>query len=100
MRNEVDFLSGYAIGLAQHGSATFAHHHEARGKRAQLLKYPVLVRTGVLQDRVQGGNDRYAEVAQKRQNKTAAGAAINSVFMLKADHISIAKIQVIGCTTI
>jgi hypothetical protein len=44
---------------------------------------------------MQRGDDGNAQVSEQRQNKAAAGAAVNPVFVLKADHIRIAKIQVI-----
>ncbi len=41
-------------------------------------------------------DDRDAQVAQKRQDKTARRTAIDAVFVLQADHVGVAEIQVVG----
>ncbi len=54
------------------------------------------MRVGFLQDGVERGDDRNAQIAQQREDEAARRAAINSVFVLEADDVGVAEVQVVG----
>jgi len=93
VRDDIDLLPGHAVNLAQHFGAALAHHHEARGEHRQLVNHPALVRARIFKDRVKGSDNRYPQVAQKRQNKAARRAAINPVLMLQTNHVRVAEFR-------
>ena len=55
---------------------------------------------GLLQDRMELGNHRNMDMAQKRQDMLASWAAIDAKLVLEADDIRIGEIQEIGSAAI
>ncbi len=94
--DEINLLAVNVVDLPEHLRATFAHHHQTGGKTTELLDDALLVGAGMLQNGVERGDDRDAEIAQEGQDVAATGAAVDAVLMLEADDIGVAEIDVIG----
>ncbi len=92
VRDEIDLLLRHPVDLAQERDCPLAHHHQAAGQAAQFSHHRALFRVGVVEDGMQGGDERGLEVAPQGQDMASGRSPENAEFVLQADHIQILHI--------
>jgi hypothetical protein len=100
VRDQIDLLFGHAVDVAQEAGAALAHHHQPVGALDQFFHDAALIRIGLAQHGVQGGDDRHAQLAQQRQNVAARRAAEDAVFMLQANEVHVVAVEEISGASI
>jgi hypothetical protein len=93
MRDQINFFLRHPVCLVQKLYALRGHGHHTGGKPDDLAQDLPLLRAGALQHGVKGRDHRHLNVPQQPQQMTSAGATIDPVFMLHAQHIGTPKID-------
>ena len=96
MCDQVDLGVGYVVDFAQEDAGTLGHDDHAGRELADLTEHTALLGAGILEDGVQGGDDRHAQVAQQTDDMAAGRTAEDAVLVLEADDIGIGEIEEIG----
>ena len=76
--------------------AALRHDDHAGRELADLAEHPALFGAGVLEDGVQGGDDRHPQVAQQPYDVAAGRTAEDAKFVLEADDVGIGEVEEIG----
>jgi hypothetical protein len=88
----MSILSAGAVDLPQELAAALAHHNQPVGEFAQVEHHAVLVGVRLAQHRVQGRDDRHAQLAEQRQHVPSRRPAEDAVLVLQADQIHVVDV--------
>ena len=93
VRNDRNPARRDAIDLAQDLGGALAHHHDPIRQAADGADDLLLVLVGLLEDGVEGGDDRHAQVLQQADDIVARLAAIDAELVLEADGIDAVHVE-------
>ena len=91
--DQLDLLIRNVVHVAQQFNAPMGHHNQAVAKIRQLVHHRPLARIGFAEDRVKGGDDRHAQLAEQGEDVTARRAAEDSELVLEIDNVHIVDVQ-------
>jgi len=100
VRDQRNLRGRYPVDAGEELGRTRAHHDEPIRQNRQFLEYLTLSRIRFFKNRVQGGDDRHAQITQQGQNMTPCRTAEDSVLVLQTDDVDVADIQKVGCALI